>query len=245
MRKTAIASLRERHADLAVIDIMMPGQNGLWLAGEIRRDHPNTAVVLATGYTELVDAAAADGRVADLLVKPIRRDRFELALDRGRQWRRQAVEEVEWHARLSQEMADRIGEVRHVLATQRALGFDDRQTLLALVEERTPDVMRHSERVKAHVVAVARHLRVDHAALEAIEQAALFHDVGKVAVPASLLTKPSALSPAEIAIMRRHVDAGAEILEAAEGGLSGGPSLRSSAPAVRASHEWFGGGGYP
>ncbi len=157
--QAAIASLRERHADLAVIDIMMPGQNGLWLAGEIRRDHPNTAVVLATGYTELADAAAAEGRVADLLVKPFRRDRFELALDRGRQWRRQAVEEVEWHARLSQEMADRIGQVRHVLATQRALGFDEGQTLMALVEERMPDVMRHSERVKAHVIAIAELLR--------------------------------------------------------------------------------------
>lgn len=242
--QSALDSLDARHADLAVIDIMMPGKNGLWLAGEIRRDHPNTAVVLATGYTELVESAATDGPVADFLVKPFKRDRFALALDRGRQWRRQALEELEWHARLSQEMGDRIEAVRQLLTRQRALGVNDAQTLLALVEERAPDVMRHSERVMAFSVSIARELELDAAVLEALEQAALFHDIGKVAVPEPLLTKPSALSPAEFAIMRRHADAGAEILEATAA-VGGAASLRSSAAAVRASHEWFGGGGYP
>lgn len=242
--ESALESLSQRHADLAVIDIMMPGKNGLWLAGEIRRDHPNTAVVLATGYTELIESAATDGPVADFLVKPFKRDRFALALDRGRQWRRQAVEELEWHARLSQEMGDRIEQVRQLLAGQRALGVDDTQTLLALVEERVPDLMRHSERVRAYSVSIARELELDDVVLEALEQAALFHDVGKVAVPEPLLTKPSALSPAEMAIMRRHADAGGEILEATAA-VGDGPLLRSSAAAVRASHEWFGGGGYP
>jgi len=104
--------------------------------------------------------------------------------------------------------------------------------------------MRHSERVTAYSVSIARELELDAAVLEALEQAALFHDIGKVAVPEPLLTKPSALSPAEFAIMRRHADAGAEILEATAA-VGGAASLRSSAAAVRASHEWFGGGGYP
>ena len=100
----AIVSLRARHCDLAVIDVMMPGQNGLWLAGEMRRDHPHTAVVLATGYTELLQGSSQ--AIADLLIKPIKRERFVLALDRGIEWRRQAIEELEWHARLSTELAD-------------------------------------------------------------------------------------------------------------------------------------------
>ena len=98
----AIVSLSARHCDLAVIDVMMPGQNGLWLAGELRRDHPHTAVVLATGYTELLQGRAQ--AIADLLIKPIKRERFVLALDRGIEWRRQAIEELEWHARLSTEL---------------------------------------------------------------------------------------------------------------------------------------------
>src|ERR1700722_10683397 len=48
----ALATLHTQRYDLAVIDVMMPGRDGLWLAGELRRLHPDTAVVIATGHTE-------------------------------------------------------------------------------------------------------------------------------------------------------------------------------------------------
>ena len=103
----ALEALREQHCDLAVIDVMMPGHDGLWLATQLQRDHPHTAVVIATAYTELLDADAEQRPIADMLVKPFQRDRFALAVDRGRQWRKETLEEVQWHARLSVEVADR------------------------------------------------------------------------------------------------------------------------------------------
>src|SRR6059058_3621193 len=51
----ALATLRTQHYDLAVIDVMMPGHDGLWLASELQRDHPNTAVVIATAYSDLLN----------------------------------------------------------------------------------------------------------------------------------------------------------------------------------------------
>ena len=57
-------------------------------------------------------------------------------------------------------------------------------------------------------------------------------------MPDALLTKPSPLTPGELAIMRRHVELGAEILQATG-------ALASIAPLVLTSHEWFNGGGYP
>lgn len=232
----AILSLRARHCDLAVIDVMMPGKNGLWLAGEVRRDHPHTAVVLATGYTELVDGTSQP--IADLLIKPIKRERFVLALDRGIEWRRQAIEELEWHARLSTELADRVTEVCAEIAAARAGGADEAALLVALAAERTPDVSAHAERVVRYSLSIASELRVEAELTPAIELGARFHDIGKVATPEPILTKPSPLTPSEVAIMRRHVEAGAEILEGTE-------ALRDVASIVRASHEWFGGGGYP
>jgi len=71
-----------------------------------------------------------------------------------------------------------------------------------------------------------------------MEIAARFHDIGKAAMPHALLTKPSRLTPGEMAIMRRHADVGATILNATA-------TLISAAPIVQASHEWFAGGGYP
>jgi HD-GYP domain-containing protein (c-di-GMP phosphodiesterase class II) len=98
--------------------------------------------------------------------------------------------------------------------------------------------MAHSERVARYTVSLARELQIDSAMIPTVEQAARFHDIGKSAMPVSLLMKPSPMTDGEIAIMRRHVDAGADILEVT-------PTLRHLAPVVRASHEWFSGGGYP
>jgi putative nucleotidyltransferase with HDIG domain len=234
----ALTSLRRRPYDLAVIDVMMPGHDGLWLAGELRRDHPHTAVIMATAYTELLGGESSQPPVADLLVKPFHRDRFVLAVERGRQWRKQALEEMHWHAVLSIELRDRAAQIMHAVDTRVAAGATETEAMTALFVDRLPDVAAHSARVARYARAVARELDVDRALGGDLDIAALFHDIGKLAMPEALISKPSPLTRGEMAIMRRHVDMGAEILEATR-------TLAFAAPAVRASHEWFAGGGYP
>jgi len=231
----ALEALREQHCDLAVIDVMMPGHDGLWLATQLQRDHPHTAVVIATAYTELLDAEPRP--IADMLVKPFQRDRFALAVDRGRQWRKETLEEVQWHAQLSVEVADRAEHGIAVIAG-RAPGVSEAAALNALAVERMPETMAHSERVCRYAQAVAREMGLEHELGAMLELGGRFHDIGKVAMPEALLTKPSPLTPGELGIMRRHVALGAEILEATD-------TLAWIAPLVRTSHEWFNGGGYP
>lgn len=115
----ALETLRAHRCDLAVIDVMMPGHDGLWLANELQRDHPHTAVVIVTGYTELLDGDNEALPIADLLIKPFERDRFALAVDRGRRWRKQVLEEMQWHARLARELRDRTEDVCTRLAQVR------------------------------------------------------------------------------------------------------------------------------
>ena len=233
----ALSALKEQHCDLAVIDVMMPGHDGLWLATQLQREHPHTAVVIATAYTELLDGDAQQRPIADLLVKPFQRDRFALAVDRGRQWRKETLEEIQWHARLSVEVSDRAEHVVRAVA-QRADGVSAADALNALAVQRMPETMAHAERVCRYAQSVAHQLGVEHELGTTLEQAARFHDIGKIAMPDALLTKPSPLTPGELAIMRRHVDLGGEILEAT--GV-----LAPIAPLVLTSHEWFNGGGYP
>jgi HD-GYP domain-containing protein (c-di-GMP phosphodiesterase class II) len=92
--------------------------------------------------------------------------------------------------------------------------------------------------VARYAHSVARELDVDRALGADLDIAARFHDIGKLAMPDALMSKPSPLTPGELSIMRQHVELGAEILDATQ-------SLAFAAPSVRASHEWFGGGGYP
>jgi putative nucleotidyltransferase with HDIG domain len=233
----ALASLRLRHYDLAVIDVMMPGHDGLWLAAELRRAHPHTAVIVATAHNELL-SGDAQPPVADFLIKPFQRERFALAVDRGRQWRKRALEEGHWHAMLAIELRDRVTQISQEVAARAAAGVEEGDALAALAAERTPDVAAHGERVARYAHSVARQLDVDRALGADLEVAARFHDVGKMAMPEAILSKPSPLTPGEAAVMRQHAAIGADILEATR-------TLGFAGPAVRASHEWYGGRGYP
>jgi len=124
----ALVTLRLHHYDMAVIDVMMPGRDGHWLAGELRRVHPQTAVIMATAYSDLVGEDAQQAPVADFLIKPFARERFALAVDRGHQWRKQALAEVHRQAMLSIELRDRAAHILHALDERTA------QEALALIE---------------------------------------------------------------------------------------------------------------
>jgi putative nucleotidyltransferase with HDIG domain len=235
----ALETLRRAHYDLAVIDVMMPGRDGLWLATQMRRDHPHTAVIISTGYAEALSSAAApEPTVADFLIKPFQRDRFALAVDRGRLWRRNVLEDVEWHARLSHELHQRCDDLCLLVRRRADQGSSEKSVFIELVAECLADTLAHSERVARYAQSVARQMNAQPQFGDALEAAALFHDIGKIAMPAALLTKPSPLTSGEMAIMRRHAEIGAEMLDRTR-------TLRQAAPIVLASHEWFGGAGYP
>jgi diguanylate cyclase (GGDEF)-like protein/putative nucleotidyltransferase with HDIG domain len=118
----------------------------------------------------------------------------------------------------------------------------DRQSadvLLAIVAERDPGLGRHAGQVAAMAVAVASELGIgDGEPLEVIRRAAELHDIGKVAIPESILNKPGPLDPDETALIRQHTVIGERILSAA-------PALAPVGRLVRSSHERWDGAGYP
>lgn len=234
----ALVALRAQRCDLAVVDVKMPGHDGLWLLDQLHREHPQTAVVLATANADLLDGRRTS-EVADLLVKPFHRERLQLAVERGRYWHRDAVAERQWQSRLTIELRDGVDAmIGDVVRRMCEGGLDDVAALTAMSAERIPRTQAHSERVERYVGAMTRALGLGAREANTIAIAARFHDIGKAAIPMALLTKPSALTDSEHAVMRRHVDVGADL-------LASQPATGDAAPIVRASHEWFGGGGYP
>jgi putative nucleotidyltransferase with HDIG domain len=112
------------------------------------------------------------------------------------------------------------------------------ETLNAAVEARDPYTAGHAQRVRRVALAIGRELRLPAKQLGALGTAALFHDIGKIGMPDSILTKPRKLTRAEATVMREHAIRGAEIVSRIS-------SLKDSVPAIRHHHERWDGLGYP
>jgi putative nucleotidyltransferase with HDIG domain len=96
----------------------------------------------------------------------------------------------------------------------------------------------HARSITDQAEAVGRALGMDEAALHELRLAAVFHDIGKIAVPESILNKPGPLTDEERAVMERHTIVGEQILAPVE-------FLASVRPLVRHEHERWDGAGYP
>ncbi|HEY6399682.1 MAG TPA: HD domain-containing phosphohydrolase, partial [Solirubrobacteraceae bacterium] len=110
--------------------------------------------------------------------------------------------------------------------------------LLGVLREREPNLHEHLREVGRLAMIVGRAFGMTEAELDELHRAAELHDIGKAAVPDTILAKPGPLALEEWDFMRRHTLIGERILLAA-------PALAPVAAIVRASHERFDGTGYP
>src|SRR5918994_498606 len=112
------------------------------------------------------------------------------------------------------------------------------ESLSATVDARDAYTAGHSCRVQQLALAIGRELGLSQAELDLLGHAALFHDIGKLAIPDSILLKPASLTEEEWALMQRHADDGARIIDRLG-------FLGDAVPAIRPHHERFDGTGYP
>jgi putative nucleotidyltransferase with HDIG domain len=112
------------------------------------------------------------------------------------------------------------------------------ESLNATVEAKDPYTAGHSLRVQRIAVSIAQELGVPAAQLDVVRFGGLFHDIGKIAIPDVLLTKPIKLSEDEYELVKRHASEGARI-------VSKFGRLRECVPVIRHHHERWDGTGYP
>ena len=112
------------------------------------------------------------------------------------------------------------------------------ESLSATVDARDAYTAGHSRRVQQLALAIGRELGLSQTELDLLGHAALFHDIGKLAVPDAILLKPAVLTDEEWTLMQRHSDEGARIIDRLG-------FLNDAVPSIRHHHERFDGGGYP
>jgi diguanylate cyclase (GGDEF)-like protein len=112
-----------------------------------------------------------------------------------------------------------------------------REIGLDLLQEKDPDTVTHSLHVSILSVEIARGLALDEDRLDDLSTAARLHDIGKIAVPDSILAKPGPLDAEEFRLVKTHTIVGAELLSSW--------ALPGPAEIVRQHHERIDGTGYP
>jgi len=237
--------------DLVLLDVMMPDMDGYEVLARLRAD-PLTAdlpVIFLTALNSLADEehGLALGAV-DYITKPIRpaillaRVRTQLRLKAVRDDEQRRVQG------LDAELARRLDDA------QRSQDISI-HALAQLAEAHDPGAARHLRRTQAFVQLLGRWLQqhgavqprpLDDAELQLLVRAVPLHDIGKAAIPASILGKPGPLSASEWTQVMTHTYAGADALAQAE--RDAGQSielLRWAHVIARSHHERWDGGGYP
>ena len=123
-------------------------------------------------------------------------------------------------------------------AGRMSAGRQTKDVLLRALAERNPQLRIHLSGVAALAGATAQRLGLAHEEVEQVRHAAELHDVGKVAVPDAILTKPGPLDEDEWDFIRRHTLIGERIVAVA-------PALTGVATIIRSTHERWDGAGYP
>jgi HD-GYP domain-containing protein (c-di-GMP phosphodiesterase class II) len=117
-------------------------------------------------------------------------------------------------------------------------GFSTLDALITAVDKRDHYTRRHSEDVTEYSLMIAEQIGLSQDTMRTLRLAGLLHDLGKIAIPDSILRKPGKLTDEEYEVMKQHPVFGWLIVGAI-------PSLSETLPAVRHHHERYDGRGYP
>ena len=133
---------------------------------------------------------------------------------------------------------DRLSDEKRHVEEMAGLHVRTIEALALAIEAKDHTTHEHLRRVRVYAVEIGKDMGLSAADLEALRAAALLHDIGKLAIPEHIISKPGRLTPEEFEKMKIHPVVGAEILERVS-------FPYPVVPLVRAHHERWDGSGYP
>ena len=225
--RKALSILDLHRVDVLVADIRMPEMNGIELGQIVKAKH-RADVIIMTGfigdfnYEDIVQQGASD-----FIQKPIRIAEFIARLKR-----------VLTERAANKELQQTLIELRLNLDKfQRAMeGII--QAISVVVEKRDPYTAGHQQRVADLSCAIARQMNIHEDDIYGLRMASVIHDLGKLIVPAGILSKPGRLSEVEYELIKSHVRAVYDILKQIE-------FPWPIAEIILQHHERIDGSGYP
>ena len=207
---------------LIVSDHKMPIMEGTKFLEEANSIAPDVIKILLTGFSdvEIITDAVNKCNLFQYILKPFNPDELQEAVRNGL------------------DKFDLASSKSLILKDLKELFYKTIKSIASALDAKDEYTHGHSMRVTLYSIILAKELHTPEGQLELIETAGLLHDIGKIAIPESILCKPGKLTDDEFAIMKSHPANSEKLIASIK-------KLHDISPGIKHHHERWDGRGYP
>ena len=225
----AIETIKREHFDLMLLDFMMTPLHGDEVVEEIRKFNKELYILLLTGHKDLAPPLETIKRldIQGYCEKSDKFDQLLLLIESGIK----SIKQMQEIKRINDELEETNEKLEQAY-------LECVQTLRYTVEAKDTYTRGHSDRVSEFSVLIGKKLGLPEEQLKILRIGGLFHDIGKIGIPDSILQKETKLTDDEYSEIKNHPSIGAHILGAAS-------IFKDIIPIVKHHHERYDGKGYP
>ena len=225
----AIELVKKEHYDLMLLDFIMTPIHGDQVVEEIRKFNKELYILLLTGHKDLAPPLETIKRleIQGYCEKSDKFDQLLLLIESGIK----AIEQMNLIKDINKELTETNNKLEKAY-------LETIETLRFTVEAKDTYTRGHSDRVSEYSVLLGKHLGLSEDDIHLLRIGGLFHDIGKIGVPDSILLKTSKLTDDEYSEIKNHPKIGAQI-------LSNATVFEKAIPIVKHHHERYDGFGYP
>lgn len=225
----AIERVKNEHFDLMILDFIMSPIHGDKVVEEIRIFNKDLYILLLTGHKDLAPPLETIRRldIQGYCEKSNKFDQLLLLIESGIK----SISQMNEIKAINQELTGMYDKLEKAY-------LESIQTLRFAVEAKDAYTRGHSDRVSEYSVLIGEYLNLTEEDIKTLRIGGLFHDIGKIGIPDSILLKETKLDDDEYSQIKNHPSIGAHILCNAE-------IFQEIIPIVKHHHEKYDGTGYP
>ena len=225
----AIERVKKEHFDLMLLDFIMTPIHGDTVVEEIRKFNKDLYILLLTGHKDLAPPLDTIRRldIQGYCEKSDKFDQLLLLIESGLK----AITQMNIIKKINIELKDTYDKLESAY-------LESVETLRYTVEAKDVYTRGHSDRVSEYSVLIGQKLGLSNEELKTLKIGGLFHDIGKIGIPDSILLKTDKLTDDEYSEIKNHPTIGAHI-------LSNATIFQDILPIVKHHHERYDGHGYP
>lgn len=225
----AIEKVKNEHFDLMLLDFIMTPIHGDQVVEEIRKFNKELYILLLTGHKDLAPPLETIRRldIQGYCEKSDKFDQLLLLVESGIK----AISQMNVIKDMNNKLQDTYEQLERAY-------MESIQTLRYTVEAKDSYTRGHSDRVSEFSVLIGKYLGLSEEEIKTLRIGGLFHDIGKIGVPDSILLKEGKLTDDEYSEIKNHPTIGAHILSTAT-------IFQNIIPIVKHHHEKYDGFGYP